>query len=128
MPPLKSPQEGRAFRRVGPSESFGPTLFRSKFRSFFDIDFWSILGRFGAPSWGHFWHFWRPSWTKIHPKRVLEAYQHPKHDFSPTTRPRVRERHIGAQDASQNAPRSAQDASKRLLKSIFFALEHRLTF
>ena len=32
------------------------------------------------------------------------------------------------QDASQNAPRSAQDGSKRLLKMIFFALENRLNF
>ena len=86
------------------------------------------MGRLGAPSWGHFWHFWRPRWAKIDPKRVLEAYQHPKRDFSPNTRPRVPERHIGAQDASQNAPRSAQDGPKTVLKTIFFALENRLNF
>ena len=45
---------------------------RSKFRSFFDIDFWSIWGRLGAPSWGHFRPFWRPSWAKFGPKRVLK--------------------------------------------------------
>ena len=86
------------------------------------------MGRLGAPSWGHFRPFWRPSSAKLRPKRVLEAYQHPKRDFSPNTRPRVRERHIGVQDAPQNAPRSGQDGSKRLLKSIFLALENRLNF
>ena len=62
------------------------------------------------PSWGHVRHFWRPRWAKIAPKHVLEAYQHPKRDFSPNTRPRVPERHIGAQDGFENVPKSAQDA------------------
>ena len=35
---------------------------------------------------------------------------------------------MGSQDGLQNAPRSAQDGSKRLLKSNFFALENRLKF
>ena len=86
------------------------------------------MGRLGAPSWGHFWHFWRPRSAKFGPKRVLEAYPHQKRDCSPNTRPRVPERHIGAQDDTQNAPRSAQDGSKRLLESNFFALENRLKF
>ena len=115
-------------RRTGPRKPPDRLFFRSKFRSFFDVDFWSIWGRFGAPSWGHFGHFGRPRWAKIGPKRVLEAYQHPKRDVSPNTCPRVPERYIGAQDGSQNAPRSAQDGSKRLLKSTFFALENRLKF
>ena len=38
------------------------------------------------------------------------------------------ERNFGPQDGLQNAPRSAQDGSKRLLKSNFFALENRLKF
>ena len=58
----------------------------------------------------------------------MEAYQHPKRDFSPNTRPRVPERKFGPQDGSQNGPRSAQDGSKRLLKRNFFALENRLKF
>ena len=58
----------------------------------------------------------------------MEAYQHQKRDFSPNTRPRVRERKFGPQDGLQNAPRSAQDGPKRLLESIFFALEIRLKF
>ena len=81
-----------------------------------------------APSWGHFRHFWRPSSAKFGPKRVLEAYQHQKRDFSPNTRPRVRERKFGVQDGLQKAPRSAQDGSKTLLKSNFFALKNRLKF
>ena len=40
----------------------------------------------------------------------------------------IPERHLGTQDGSQNALRSAQDGSKRLLKSNFFALENRLKF
>ena len=40
----------------------------------------------------------------------------------------IPQRFLEPQDASQNAPRSAQDGSKRLLESIFFALENRLKF
>ena len=101
---------------------------RSKFRVCFDIYFLPILGRFEVPSWGHFRPVWRPSSVKFGPKRVLETYQHEKRDFSPNTRPRVPERKFGPQDGLQNAPRSAQDGSKRLLKSNFFALENRLGF
>ena len=86
------------------------------------------MGRFGAPSWGHFWHFWRPRGAKFSPKRVLNAYQHQKREFSPNTSPRVRERKFQSQDGPQNRPRSAQDGSKRLLKTTFFALEIRLNF
>ena len=42
--------------------------------------------------------------------------------------PLIPERILGSQDALQNAPRSVQDGSKRLLKSIFFALENRSEF
>ena len=41
-------------------------------------------------------------------------------------RPLVPERKFGSQDDLQNAPRSAQDVPKRVLKSNFFALENRL--
>ena len=83
------------------------------------------LGSFGGAKLGSCWALLA---AKIGPKRVLEACQYPKRDFSPNTRPRVPERHIEAQDGSQNAPRSAQDGSKRLLESIVFALENRLNF
>ena len=43
-------------------------------------------------------------------------------------RPLVRERKFGPQDGLQNAPRSAQDGSKTVLKSNFFDLENRLKF
>ena len=86
-PPLFSPQEPHAVRRATHLSAESPLFFRSFFGSFLDIDFWSIWGRFGAPSWGHFRHFWRPSWAKFGPKRVLEAYQHQKREFSPNTTP-----------------------------------------
>ena len=47
----------------------------------FWIDFWSFWGS----SWGHFCHFWRPSWIKIAPKHVLKAYLSRKREFSPDT-------------------------------------------
>ena len=101
----------------------------------FQDGFWIELGRIWAPrrpkmtpSWGHVRHFWRPSSDKFGPKRVLEAYQHQKRDFSPNTRPRGPERKFGPQDGLQNAPRLAQDGSKRFLKSNLFALENLLKF
>ena len=80
------------------------------------------------PTWGHFRPFGRPSSAKFGPKPFLKACQHQKRDFSPNTRPRVPERHIGAQDGLQNVPRSAQDSPKRLLKTKFFAVENRVMF
>ena len=49
-------------------------------------------------------------------------------NFAPVLRNPIPERYFGSQDGLQNAPRSAQDGSKRLLKSNFFALENRLKF
>ena len=49
-------------------------------------------------------------------------------NFHETLRLPIPQRFLEPQDAFQNAPRSAQDSSKRLLKSIFFALENRLKF
>ena len=49
-------------------------------------------------------------------------------NFHQTLRLPIPQRFLEPQDASQNAPRSAQDGSKRLLESIFFALENRLKF
>jgi hypothetical protein len=49
-------------------------------------------------------------------------------DFHQILRPLIPERKFGLQDGLQNAPRSAQDGSKTLLKTNFFALENRLKF
>ena len=49
-------------------------------------------------------------------------------NFHQILRPLIPERIFGSQDGLPNASRSAQDSSKRLLKSIFFALENRLKF
>ena len=38
-----------------------------------------------VPSWGHFWHFRRPSWAKFGPKHVLKAYPCQKRELSPNT-------------------------------------------
>ena len=47
-------------------------------------------------------------------------------NFHEILRPLIPERKFGPQDDFQNAPRSAQDVPKRVLKSNFFALENRL--
>ena len=86
--------------------------------SIFGIDFGPIWSRFGAPTWRHFRPLWRPNSAKFRPKPVLTACQHQKRDSSPNTRPRGRERKFQSQDGLQNAPRSAQDGSKRLLKTL----------
>jgi hypothetical protein len=59
------------------------------------------------------------SWKLINIKNV---------NFAPVLRFPIAERSWGAQGGVQNAPRSAQDGSKRLLKRNFFALENRLKF
>ena len=59
------------------------------------------------------------SWKHIFIKNV---------NFALVLRNPIPERPWGPQDGAQNAPRSAQDGSKRLLKRNFFALENRLKF
>ena len=49
-------------------------------------------------------------------------------NFALVLRIPILERFSGAQDGAQNGPRSAQEASKRLLKRIFFAFENGLNF
>ena len=46
-PPYNPPQEASAFRWIGPSGAQNSSCFGSKFRSIFDVDVWSIWGRFG---------------------------------------------------------------------------------
>ena len=86
----------------------------------------SILGRLGAPSWGHFRHAWRPSSAKLRPKRVLEAYQHEKREFSRNTTPADVSAILGAprwlSKCSKIDPRRLQEA----LEDDFLALENRL--
>ena len=49
-------------------------------------------------------------------------------NFHQILRPLIPERKFGPQDGLQNAPRSAQDGSKRLLKTNFFAAQNHLKF
>ena len=80
------------------------------------------------PSWGHFRPLGRPSSGKFGLKPVLKACQRQKRDFSPRTRPRVRERKFPSQDGLQNAPRSAQDGSKTVLEGHFGHVKNRTDF
>ena len=76
-----------------------------------------ILGTFGGqvgPS-----SVQNASWKLINIKNV---------NFHHILRFPIPERFFEPQDGTQNAPRSAQDGSKRLLESNFFALENRLKF
>ena len=87
--------------------------------------FWVVLGRqvgvilepFGAQDAAR--SVQNVSWKLIYIKNV---------NFHQILRPLLPERKFASQDGLQNAPRSAQDGSKRLLKTIFFALENRLKF
>ena len=49
-------------------------------------------------------------------------------NFHQTLRLPIPQRYLEPQDGLQNAPRSVQNGSKRLLESNFFALENRLKF
>ena len=87
--------------------------------------FWVVLGRQVGVIFGTFGAQDAPSsvqnasWKLINIKNV---------NFAPVLRFPIPERFPGPQDGAQNAPRSAQDGSKRLLKSNFFALGNRLKF
>ena len=87
--------------------------------------FWVVLGRQVGVIFGTFGAQDAPSsvqnasWKRNNIKNV---------NFHPVLRFPIPERSWGAQDDPQNAPRSAQDGPKRLLKSNFFALENHLHF
>ena len=72
------------------------------------------MARLGAPSWGHVRHFWQPSWAKFGPKRVLEAYQHQKRDFSPNTTPA----NTGAQIRNPGWPPKCPKIAPRRLQEV----------
>ena len=87
--------------------------------------FWVVLGRQVGVIFGPFGGQDGPSsvqnasWKRIIIKNV---------NFHETLRLPIPQRYLEPQDGSQNGSRSAQDGPKRLLKSIFFALENRLKF
>ena len=75
----------RLSRRLAPGASLFVVfvLFASIiFLMFFWIDFWSLLGSFGAPPGGHVGHFGRPRGAKLGLKPVLEAHLVEKCRFS----------------------------------------------
>ena len=117
-----------------PAHSAGPAKMDHKIRLVVDQNFdrflTSIFGRFGVVLGrqvgvilGTFGGQDRPrsvqnaSWKPINIKNV---------NFHQILRFPIPELYFGPQDGLQNAPRSAQDGSKRLLKSNFFALENPL--
>jgi len=66
---------------------------------------------------------------QVRSKEVLKAYLCQKRELSPNvTFFQYRRAFLLPQDGLQNAPRSAQDGSERLLKRNLFALENRLKF
>ena len=114
--------------KIAPRSPQDAPKIHPKIRTIFGIDFGPIWSRSGTPTWRHFRPFCRPRSAKFGPKRVWKAGQHEKRDLPPNTRPRVRERKFQSQDGLQNAPRSAQDGSKKLLENNFLAFENRLIF
>ena len=86
----------------------------------------SILGRLGAPSWGHFRPFWRPSSAKLRPKRVLEAYLHQKREFSRNTTPADTAAIFGAPRWRPKWPKIGPRRPQEALEDDFLALENRL--
>ena len=105
-------------------------------RLFFDQNFdrflTSIFGRFGVVLGCQVGVILGPFGGQDRPRSVQNASWKPINmkivNFAPVLRFPLPERCCWPQDGLQNAPRSAQDGSKRLLKSNFFALENRLKF
>ena len=122
IPPggLRIPPVGSQKARSGRLES------DANFDHFLDsifCRFGLVLGRQVGVIFGTFGAQVRPScvqnssWKLMNVKNV---------NFHETLRLSMFQRFLEPQDASQNASRSAQDSSKRLLKIIFFALENRI--
>ena len=105
-------------------------------RLFFDQNFDhfldSIFGRFGVVLGRQVGVILGPFGGQDRPRSVQNASWKLifiKHvNFALVLRIPMPERYLGPQDGAQNAPRSAQDGSKRVLKGNFFALENRLKF
>ena len=73
--------------------------------------------------------FSAPKFGQLRSKTRLESVSTSKNvNFHQTLRLPIPQRYLEPQDGLQNVPRSAQDGPKRLLKTNFFALEHRLKF
>ena len=102
------------------------------FNQNFDHFFASIFDRFGVVLGRQLGVIFRTFGGQDRPRSVQNASWKPINmkivNFAPVLRFPLPERCCWPQDGLQNAPRSAQDGSKRLLKSNFFALENRLKF
>ena len=119
-----------------PAHSAGPAKRALKIRPVFDQNFdrflTSIFGRFGVVLGRQVGVILAPFGGQDRPRSLQNASW--KHifiknvNFALVLRNPIPERPWGPQDGAQNAPRSAQDGSKRLLKRNFFALENRLKF
>ena len=107
-----------------------------KIRLVFDQNFdrflTSIFGRFGVVLGRQVGFILGPLGGQDRPRSVQNASWKlilmKNVNFALALRNPIPERFWGPQDGAQNAPRSAQDSSKRLLERNFFALENRLKF
>ena len=92
----------------------------------------SIFGRFGVVLGRHVGVILEPFGGQDRPRSVQNAscklINIKNVKIHQTLRLPIPQRFLRPQDGAQNAPRSAQDGSKRVLKGNFFALENRLKF
>ncbi len=124
------------FPPKSPTQSAGPAKMNLKIRLVVDQNFGhfltSIFGRFWVVLGCHLGVIFGTFGGQVGPSSVQNASRKLIHiknvNFHQILRPLIPERKFGPQDGLQNAPRSVQDGSKRLLKSNFFALENRLKF
>ena len=119
-----------------PAHSAGPAKRARKIRPVFDQNFdrflTSIFARFGVVLGRQVGVILGPLGGQDRPRSVQNASWKPifikNVNVALVLRNPIPERYLGPQDGFQNAPRSAQDGSKRLSKRNFFALENRLKF
>ena len=118
LPPQWAPGVAHVHRQCL-SRSPGPSIFRSFFRFDFELDFGLVLG----PSWARLGlPFGRSNRVKLGPRCILNCSFFENVDFSkiilkPTEKPL-----FDPQARSKIDPRSLQDRSKTIFKSIFFRL------
>ena len=119
-----------------PAHSAGPSKMVRLKRLFVDQNFDhfldSIFGRFGVVLGRHVGIILGPFGGQDRPRSVQNAswklIDIKNVKIHQTLRLPIPQRFLRPQDGAQNASRSAQDGSKRVLKGNFFALENRLKF
>ena len=107
-------------------------FFRSFFWFFFRVVFLFVFlwfwGAFGERFWSQNRHKIDPRWSKLGSRRLLKRYFLKNVNFHETSAGVMSGAFPGPQDGTQNDPRSPQDGSKTIFKSIFFRLRFCLRF